>query len=92
MPHVYIYIYILCKIAILLLHNFEVPFTNGAGVQCVYLYAKVGIDRMDKVAKQLDKGHHVMKLRFTRPQNSSGTQKVKVHKWWVFQCNFLNNG
>lgn len=61
-PHVYIYT---CKIAILLLHNFEVPFTNGAGVQCVYLCSKVGIDRMDKVAKQLDKGHHVMKLRFT---------------------------
>lgn len=70
------YIYI-CKIAILLLHNFEVPFTNGAGVQCVYLYAKVGIDRMDKVAKQLDKGHHVMKLRFTPPLKFKWNPKSK---------------
>ena len=62
MCHMYIYI---CKIAILPLRNFEVPLTNGAGVQCVCLYGKVGIDRMDKVAKQLDKGHHVMKMRFT---------------------------
>ena len=81
------YVYIYCHTT---LHNLEVPFSSGAGVQCVYLYTKVGIDRMDKVAKQLDKGR---RRKTWQPRdeaevytlgNSRWNPKMKVHKWWIF--------